>query len=160
MDSRGFTLAETAVIVVVVGILAAIAGPSFIGLMNKKQVDDALTRVQGALAEAQRQAIRRSQSCTVTIPEGNNSTLTATPTGCLVTGDRELDDINVDNLASTGDLAVNFSFRGNTSGFDDGTIILSKSATSDYKRCLVVSVGIGIMRTGDYTNGACVTRQI
>jgi prepilin-type N-terminal cleavage/methylation domain-containing protein len=65
--NKGFSLIETLIIVVIVGILAAIAIPSFVGSFDRVQLNQAVVEVRGILQEAQRQAIRKSQPCGVTI---------------------------------------------------------------------------------------------
>ncbi len=54
-NSQGFTLIELIIILFIVGILSAIAAPSFLGLLNRGKVNNAVAQVQGALQEAQRE---------------------------------------------------------------------------------------------------------
>lgn len=61
----GFTLIEVLVIILVVGILSAIAIPSFISMIDKVNVNNAVIEVRAALQTGQREAIRRSQVCAV-----------------------------------------------------------------------------------------------
>ena len=68
---RGFTLIETMIILAVVGILSAVAAPSFASLLDSIKVDQAVTNVQNILQDTQRQAIRTSQVCAVQIPKNN-----------------------------------------------------------------------------------------
>lgn len=151
-NNQGFTLAETVVIAVVIGILAAIAIPSFLGWIRRKQLDDALVSLQGALQEAQAQAIRRSTTCAVLIPDGDGQTLTRSTdsaVGCLLS-DRELPSgVRMISNLPTNPKRISFSFRGNTT--NSGTVVLHRSDNSiPYQRCLVISNGLGIMRTGVY----------
>jgi prepilin-type N-terminal cleavage/methylation domain-containing protein len=95
LSNKGFTLIETLVIIVIVGVLAAIAAPSFLTWYSKVKINNALAELEGALKEAQREAIRKSQNCTVTVPGGSNPVLTASPTNCFVTGDRTLKDVSL-----------------------------------------------------------------
>lgn len=189
-NSQGFTLIEILVIVAIIGILTAIATPSFFSLLSRKRVDDALTKVQGSLQEAQTEAIRKSRTCTVSVPEGNNVTLTSSPEDvdgdgvldagedtnnnavldkntCLITGNRTLDEVAIASNLPLASKQITFSFRGNT--VNSGTVVLSKSDGSGQRRCLVISNGIGLMRTGTYTGstasiaditaGTCTTSQ-
>lgn len=81
----GFTLIEVLVIILVVGILSAISIPSFISLVDKVNINNAVTEVRASLQTAQREAIRRSQICTV----GINS-LTRTVMSYCASDDRDL----------------------------------------------------------------------
>jgi prepilin-type N-terminal cleavage/methylation domain-containing protein len=134
----GFTLIETLVVIAVVGILAAIATPSFLSTMDSANVDQTIAEIRGALQETQRQAIRKSQLCSVSvdvasvvpnIPSGNqqgnnqggnnqgeNPGINAVSGNCLTSGDHELPK-GVDmatNISgnSTADIAVQFGTLG------------------------------------------------
>ncbi|PSB46126.1 type IV pilin protein [Cyanosarcina cf. burmensis CCALA 770] len=171
---QGFTLIETLIVFVIVGILSAIAAPSFLSMFNRNKVNEALEQVRGALQEAQREAIRKSQSCTVTI----NTTNKKITSPCLVTGTRDLCEKRDGSgnctqsrvtLVSTTSLgtppSITFSFRGNTNS--GGTIVIHSSDSSTSQQgCLVISTGLGIIRTGDYSGSTaspsasnCTTKQ-
>ena len=142
-NNHGFTLIETLIIVVIVGILSAIAAPSFLGLLNRNKVNNAFAEVQGALREAQREATRRSKSCTVTLDTTNNK-VTAP---CLMTGERKLEGVAIRSSNSS----ITFSFKGNVGIGSGSTIVITSSNSSTTKqKCLAIASGIGIMRTGDY----------
>ncbi|NJL51996.1 MAG: type II secretion system protein [Hydrococcus sp. SU_1_0] len=64
-SSSGFTLIEMLVVFIIVGVIAAIAAPNFLGLLNQSRVKDGLAQVEGAVKEAQRQAMRRGKPCKV-----------------------------------------------------------------------------------------------
>lgn len=81
----GFTLIEVLVIISIVGILSAIAIPSFISLINKIDLNNAVTEVRSALQTGQREAIRRSQVCTIGL-----NTVNRTVTGYCLSGERNL----------------------------------------------------------------------
>lgn len=63
----GFTLIEVLVIILIVGILSAISIPSFVNLIDKVNLNNAVSEVRASLQTAQRDAIRKSQICTVGI---------------------------------------------------------------------------------------------
>jgi prepilin-type N-terminal cleavage/methylation domain-containing protein len=70
---RGFTLVEVMVIVMVVGILAATAVPSFGSLLDSIKVNQTVTDLRTTLQDTQRQAIRKNQTCTVQVPNANSN---------------------------------------------------------------------------------------
>ena len=70
---RGFTLIEMLVIVAAIGILGAIAAPSFASFMDGIKVNQSMASIQSALRDTQRQSIRTSQVCTVQISSINSN---------------------------------------------------------------------------------------
>ena len=142
--NQGFTLVEILIALVILGVLSAIAAPSFLSLFSRNKVNDALNQVRGALQEAQRQAIRNSKSCTVTI----NTTDKKVTSPCLVMGDRTLDSsVGI----ATNETTIQFSHKGTITLPDAGTVVLSNADTAK-KLCLVISSPLGIIRTGEYND--------
>ena len=60
--NQGFTLIEMLVTIIIIGVIASLAAPNFLGLLNQSRVKDGLAQVEGAIKEAQRQAIRTRQN--------------------------------------------------------------------------------------------------
>jgi len=160
-NNRGFSMVETLVILIIVGILAALVGPSFMGIFNRNKVNDSLAQIRAAMQEAQREAVRKNKSCQVKIDTAN-TTITATPGDCLpITRDfcEKRNSSGICEIASkvaiktnlTGTpAALQFSYKGNTNNL--GTIVVySADGSTNQKGCLVISNGIGLMRTGEYT---------
>lgn len=146
-NDQGFTLIELVVVLFIVGILAAIAIPNFINFFYRMKVNSSLEQLLGAIKETQRLAMRKGKRCQININPTNNL-VTATPNSCLLK-DRKIDD-NIKirtNLAGTPP-NIYFSHKGNTTKM--GTIVLSASNTN-IQKCFVISLGLGIMRTGEYT---------
>ena len=143
----GFNLIEILVVTIIIGILAAIAVPNFLGLLRRNQVNAALQTLHGAIKETQRQAIRQGRSCRIDFDLTNNK-LTGNPSNCLLS-DREIKDniIIRTNFPGTSPNII-FSHKGSTTR--SGTIVIS-SAMTNTQRCFVISLGLGIMRTGNYT---------
>jgi len=135
---KGFTLLEIMVVLFIVGILAAISGPSLLGWYRRTQLNNAVTEVRGALQQAQREAIRLSKQCEVTINTGNSP---VTVQSCVST--RTLPDTVTVGVSSGS--TINFGFRGNTN--NNNTLSFSSEAVSQDK-CLVISMPLGIIREG------------
>lgn len=148
-NSQGFTLIEILVVVMIVGILSAIAAPSFLGMFNKAKVNDATAKIKGALQEAQREAIRKSKSCTVTVPDGRDPNVTSP---CFVTGDRTLTGITVRRGNSLGTIIFNFKGQTTTGGSDTQAIVFSLTGDTTQERCLMISNPLGVVRAGIYTD--------
>ena len=153
-NSQGFTLIETLIIVIIIGILSAIAAPSFLSMFNKNKVNNALVQVRGTLQEAQREAMRKSNRCTVTL----DTTLNKVTADCIVTGDRTLAD-GVGIQTNNSGQPITFGIRGNTTGSKTIVVFANDGSTSQ-KRCIVTSLGIGIMRTGDYSGSTASASDI
>lgn len=66
-QNKGFSLIEILIVVIIIGVLTAIAIPGFVGSFDRVKLNQAVVEVRGILQEAQRQAIRKSQPCGVTI---------------------------------------------------------------------------------------------
>jgi prepilin-type N-terminal cleavage/methylation domain-containing protein len=148
---QGFTLTEMLVAMIVVGILAAIITPNFLGLLNQNRVKEAQRQVEAALKEAQRQAIRRGRNCTVTI-DTSAKTLSST-NNCLLST-RTL-DTQVSITANDGNAnTISFTHKGIVS---PGKTIVVYNSSSNEKKCVVVSDGLGSLRTGDYTGDVATT---
>ena len=143
----GFNLIEMLVVTIIIGIVAAIAVPNFLGLLRRNRVNTALQTLHGAIKETQRQAIRQGRSCRIDFDLSNNK-LTANPPNCLLS-DRDIDD-NIVIRTNFPGASPNISFSHKGSTTRSGTIVVSSPLTNSQK-CFVISLGLGIMRTGDYT---------
>lgn len=164
-NQQGFTLIESAIIVLIVGIIGAITLPNFFSFLNARRVDQGLDTLESALKQIQLEAVRQSRNCDINIPTGNSPTITSgTGTNnCLRIGSQTLTGINLASSAAT----ITYDFKGRPTAATvpaEQTIVLSLTTGDGPFRCLVIAPGIGISRTGTY-NGAgtvannCITPQ-
>jgi prepilin-type N-terminal cleavage/methylation domain-containing protein len=149
--NKGFTLIEVLITILILGIMAAIAGPSFMTWVNNKKIDQVATNIEGALKEAQSTAVRKSISCTVSITA---AAITAT-NSCLPSGSRDIEGSN-NNLAISGTggatTTVTFSSLGTVTNTQAFVVYRTDVAsTTGTKRCVVISSGIGTTKAGRYT---------
>ncbi len=142
--NRGFTLIESLTVVSISGILLAIGIPSFLAAHNRAKLAQSTDLVVASLQEAQRGAIRRNQSCTLTLDKNNHKIQSLS--GCLLSGDRYLPEPV--RLNYTGTSSIKYGIRGNTT--TNNAIILTIQDNPNEARCLTVSAPLGIIRLGSY----------
>ena len=163
---RGFTLIEMLVTIIIIGVIASLAAPNFLGLLNQSRVKDGLAQVEGAIKEAQRQAIRRGKTCkikfvTKTIDGKSRQTINVVAgndpgeivglasdfyDGCLL-NERILP---VDVSVNPGTITkIAFSAKGNTRSDSEGIIRIFHPQTTTEK-CLQIKGLLGNILTGDY----------
>jgi prepilin-type N-terminal cleavage/methylation domain-containing protein len=151
INSLGFTAVELAITVAVLGIVAAISAPSMIGWYQNVQVADAVDRLEGAFKESQREAIRMTDDCTITIPTGADQTLATSTNNCLVSGDRSFTSVNLALATGSGN-AVAFDYKGRQTNPQVTVLVSNAQSPSATTRCLVTSQGLGVIRTGTWNS--------
>ena len=149
-QASGFSLVEMLTVLVIVGILVAIAAPNLIGILRRNQVSAALNQLHGAIKETQRQAIRQGRLCRININPSNNK-LTGNPANCLLSDRKIADNIIIRTNLSGTPPNISFSHKGSTT--KSGTIVVS-STNVNVQKCFVISLGLGIVRTGNYTGSS------
>lgn len=165
---QGFTLIEMLVVLMIMGVLIAMATPSVLAMMSRAKLSNSVERVRDALELSRSQTTQKNKPCKVYIPTGNqivsdclisadnsSSGITGVPNGLPSIKLDDRDDIVIRNSDSAVPLLkITYNFKGVTQ--NSGTVILSSRSNPDgEKKCLMVDAGIGLVRTGKYINNAC-----
>jgi prepilin-type N-terminal cleavage/methylation domain-containing protein len=151
----GLTLLESLIVVAIVGILMAMGIPSLIAAQQRAQLAQATDMVVASLQQAQREAIRRNQSCTLTLDKIDRKI--SGQQGCLLSGDRNLPNaIDLDYTGAAG--TIEYGIRGNTT--NNKSVILAVRDSPKITRCLTVSAPLGIIRLGSYDLSTNTCRKL
>ncbi|WP_017301885.1 pilus assembly FimT family protein [Nodosilinea nodulosa] len=153
----GFTLIEGLIVVAIMGLLAAIAAPSFFSFWQQRKINITQDMVYQALRVTQTDAMQQHQSRRCSLRERNGRIEWAShPESTLasqVTNWQPLVDgvgfADIDNtlVASGGVYYAKFDMYGNVQG-QLGTVTVAMSDRKTTHRCVVVSTMIGAMRKG------------
>lgn len=155
--NSGFTLIEMLATIIIIGVIAAIAAPNFLGLLNRNRANQAMAQIEGALKEAQRQAIRNGRLCTVNIDTTTKTISNPATNGCLLST-RVLHDSVQLNFSRTGTPAtITFSGKGNITidntdaALRTPVLVMSIPNNANIQKCVVMEGVLGTIRTGDYS---------
>lgn len=163
-STAGFTIAELLVVVMIAGILAAIAAPSYLGFIASRRATMAQSEILQVLRQAQTDAIRTRQPQTVTFNAAitpptvqiNSRTATRLGTESL---QRQLSasalGLQVNGSSDTPNNVVEFDSRGAVTRGVNMIITATAPAGSTRRRCVIVQTVLGTLRTAQ--NQECAT---
>jgi len=170
-STAGFTLLETVVVVSMIGILAAIAAPTWFGFINRQRLNTAQSQVYQAMQDAKSNAIhhkvtwqasfRQVQVSGKPVVQWSVHRASITPSADSwhnLNANIRLDDETT--LPSSNSVRrVRFNYYGcpvyqiddecgQTSILSKGRLTLSNQQGGKTKRCVIVSTLLGTLRTG------------
>ena len=133
-DNRGFSLAEMLAVTGIIGVLTAIAIPSFLSTRPGLRLNGAAREVFGKLMWARAQAVEENTTYSVAFPNDHTLTIINDTNGNGVADlgetteavDIQTDYTDVTFVVGGSDATPNFNGRGTTSG--ETTITVSNSS--------------------------------
>ncbi|EAW45827.1 type II secretion system protein [Nodularia spumigena CS-584] len=156
--SDGFTLLETLTVILMIGILSAIAVPSWLGFVQTQSLNAGQSQVYSAMRQAQRQAKKEKLTFQASFREQNGIVQWAVHRDTVNPSDANWNNLN-SNICldpettlqlSNGVRRIKFDYTGNVKQPPLGRITLSTLSTTcggKVKRCVIVSTILGAMRT-------------
>jgi prepilin-type N-terminal cleavage/methylation domain-containing protein len=162
-NNKGFTLIENLILVVISGIFAAIAAPSWLSFIRSIEVDRATDRLHWQLQKAKSEAKRDRATWEVLIRQSldgiqysvNHDDLQAPVWQTMPFQNAEIDPGNTTFFFDRRKRAyrMQFNWLGVSNGRLGRVTIMHKQ--SKIKRCVIVSTLLGSMRTGKEKGGRC-----
>ncbi|MBT9311515.1 pilus assembly FimT family protein [Leptothoe kymatousa] len=149
-STAGFSILEMLVIVIMVGILAAIAAPGWLGYLNRQRISRARGELAQALQQAQIDASQQNQTRVVKISSANppQIEISSTPTaaGRVIELGEQNSELNLTGGGPSGGAAsVSFDYKGTVTSGNLPFVfsVTSDNASANNVRCVVVSTLLG-----------------
>nr|WP_290223425.1 type II secretion system protein [Trichocoleus desertorum] len=154
-SNKGFTVLELLVVIAMIGIMSAIATPTWLAFINKQSLIAAQDQTQRLLQDAKRNAIHSKLTWQVSFREHNNTAQWAIhPRSANVNtlswhnfdSRVRIDENETTFVESGGVWRIQFNYRGHVNG-RLGRLTLVARQGGKTKRCVITSTLIGAVRT-------------
>ncbi len=159
--SAGFTLIEGLIVVVIIGLMAAIAAPSWFGFLNQRKINATQDMLYQALRATQADAMQQRHERRFSVRERNGRIEWANhpesiPAAGVTNWQPLIEGVvlaNEDNtLTKSGGIHyTRFDMHGNLREKaigEQGTITVTVTGKRNTNRCVVISTVLGAMRKG------------
>lgn len=151
----GFTLLETLLVIVIIGILGVVVAPTWLSFMDNQSLNTAQDEVYRAMRQAQSQAKKEKLTWQASFRKHNGVVQWAVHPVSVDTSGANWNslDVNVQLDEETtlqefkGVRQIQFDYQGNVRQPPLGRITLSSKRGGKAKRCVIVSTILGAMRT-------------
>ncbi len=155
IQNRGFTIVELIIVVLIIGILAAVVAPGWVSFINRQSLRTANDRVYSALRRAQSEAKLNKETWQASFRNKDGVAQWAVDPEDTAPEDAKWNDLdsrvqidddetNFYHSSSTGIWRMKFDYKGLPNGFRRITLSLRSGGTA--KRCVFISTLLGAMR--------------
>lgn len=154
-DNSGYTLLEILAVLFIIGILSAIATPSWVSFLNTQRLNTAQNEIHRAIQAAKSNAKRDKITWQASFRQQNNvaqwlihpqSTTVPTTNWNPLDPAIKIDEPETTFIKSNGIWRVRFNYKGNLNG-QLGRLTVTSKQGGKAKRCVITSTLIGATRT-------------